>query len=63
MRKAPFWTVNRILVPTDFSEPASRALASAIALAKAYRADLYLLHIPMPHAPEAYGVGLSLLHI
>ncbi|MEM1093244.1 MAG: universal stress protein [Bacteroidota bacterium] len=57
MRKKRFWNVNRILVPTDFSEPASRALASAVALANVYRADVWLLHIPMPYAPEVYGIG------
>lgn len=62
MRKRPFWTVKSILVPTDFSEPASRALASAVVLAKAYRAKLWLLHIPMPYMPEVYGLaGESLL--
>ncbi|GAB5518516.1 MAG: universal stress protein [Rhodothermales bacterium] len=57
MKKRPFWHVNRILVPTDFSETATQALASAVALAKAYRADLWLLHIPMPFAPEVYGMA------
>lgn len=44
--------MNRILVPTDFSEQATNALKVAAMLAKKYDADIYLLHmmeIPMQH--------------
>jgi nucleotide-binding universal stress UspA family protein len=42
--------MNRILVPTDFSEQAEHALKVAAMLAKKFNADIYLLHmmeIPM----------------
>ena len=42
--------MNRILVPTDFSEQAENALKVAAMLAKAHNAEIYLLHmmeIPM----------------
>ena len=44
--------MNRILVPTDFSEQAENALKVAAMLARRYNADIYLLHmmeIPMQH--------------
>ena len=44
--------MNRILVPTDFSEQATNALKVAAMLAKEHNADIYLLHmmeIPMQH--------------
>ncbi|MBL85078.1 MAG: universal stress protein UspA [Winogradskyella sp.] len=44
--------MNRILVPTDFSEQATNALEVAAMLAKKHDADIYLLHmmeIPMQH--------------
>jgi nucleotide-binding universal stress UspA family protein len=39
--KAP----ERILVPTDFSPFADRAVEQAAALARQYKAELYLLHV------------------
>src|SRR5690554_904175 len=42
--------MNRILVPTDFSDQAENALKVAAMLAKAHNSEIYLLHmmeIPM----------------
>ncbi|WP_299122127.1 universal stress protein [uncultured Winogradskyella sp.] len=44
--------MNKILVPTDFSEQAENALKVAAMLAKKHNAEIYLLHmmeIPMQH--------------
>jgi nucleotide-binding universal stress UspA family protein len=38
--------VQRILVPTDFSETSDVALQYGIGLAQAFSAQLYLLHVP-----------------
>ena len=37
--------INKLLVPTDFSEQAMHALKIAVKLAKKYNADIYLLHL------------------
>lgn len=37
--------MKKILVPTDFSEQAENALKVAAQLAKAHKAEIYLLHI------------------
>lgn len=37
--------INKILVPTDFSNCAVQALCQAIDLAKQYKAELHLLHV------------------
>lgn len=45
--------MNKILVPTDFSEQAENALKVAAMLAKGHNAEIYLLHmmeIPMQHS-------------
>jgi len=45
--------MNKILVPTDFSEQAENALHVAAILARKHNAEIYLLHmmeIPMQHA-------------
>ena len=39
-------TVERILVPTDFSETSDAALKYAFGLAQTFSAQLYLLHVP-----------------
>lgn len=47
--------MNRILVPTDFSEQAGNALKVAAMLAKAHNAEIYLLHmmeIPVQHTDQ-----------
>jgi nucleotide-binding universal stress UspA family protein len=38
--------VRNILVPTDFSETSNGALGYALGLARAFGAQLYLLHVP-----------------
>ena len=42
---------RRILVPHDFSEPATRALAVAAALAAEHRGRLTVLHVVTPFQP------------
>ena len=37
--------ISKIIVPTDFSEPASKALAYAIGLAQKTKASLHILHV------------------
>lgn len=39
------WTIERILYPTDFSEPAAHALPHAVELARRFEAQLTVLHI------------------
>ena len=41
-------SVRRILVPTDFSEPAAEAKAYATALADRLGAELHVLHVVVP---------------
>lgn len=43
-------TLKRLLVPIDFSEPSEVALKYGVALARAFNARLYLLHV-LPKAP------------
>jgi len=51
--------IKRILVPTDFSEPAAAALKWATTLAKEFDAQVYLLHVvPEPYA-YPWGSELS----
>ena len=48
---------RRILHPTDFSRASSPAFAQAVALARAVRAELFLVHVlapPMPIGGEGY---------
>ncbi len=48
---------RRILHPTDFSRASSAAFARAVALARADRAQLFLVHVlapPMPIGGEGY---------
>ena len=53
--------IQRILVPTDFSEPAGAALTWAATLAKEFEGRLYLLHVvPEPYA-YPWGTELSTL--
>ena len=53
--------LKRILVPTDFSETSQAAVRYGVALARAFAAKLYLLHIP-EHPGEAaeteFPIGL-----
>jgi nucleotide-binding universal stress UspA family protein len=51
--------IKRILVPTDFSEPAASALKWATTLAKEFGGQVYLLHVvPEPYA-YPWGTELS----
>jgi nucleotide-binding universal stress UspA family protein len=51
--------IKRILVPTDFSEPAAAALKWAVTLAREFDGQLYLLHVvPEPYA-YPWGSELS----
>ena len=51
--------IKRILVPTDFSEPAAAALKWATTLAREFDGQLYLLHVvPEPYA-YPWGSELS----
>lgn len=50
--------LQRILVPTDFSEHSKKALAYAVELAKTYRAEVVVLHVlELPLYPVSFGVG------
>ena len=56
--------IKTILVPTDFSEPSTAALAYAKELANALRASIHLLHVTQDltaqaWAGEAYPASLS----
>jgi nucleotide-binding universal stress UspA family protein len=51
--------IKTILVPTDFSAPAERALAYARSLAAAYGATLHLLHVI--EDPFAGGVHMGMV--
>lgn len=55
--------IDRILVPTDFSEHAQQALAYARALAAAYGARIELLHIIEEAAfPAFYALGADAMY-
>ena len=50
--------IRKILVPVDFSDHSQRALDQAIEFAKAFRAELHLLHCYQIHpaAVSTYGI-------
>ena len=48
--------IERILVPSDFSEPARKALIYAVEFAKAYEAEIILCHVM---EPPIYPVSIS----
>lgn len=52
--------IRKILAPVDFSEPSRRALEDAIALAKAWEAELHILHCYQirPEAIDLYGIAV-----
>lgn len=53
--------IRHILVPTDFGEPAERAIALAIELARPLSAKITLLHVyEIPGAASYEGVYLAL---
>src|SRR5438094_9539148 len=47
--------LRRILHATDFSRASSRAFDEAVALARAHRAQLVILHVMTPPSPFADG--------
>jgi nucleotide-binding universal stress UspA family protein len=55
--------LQRILVPTDFSDSARHALAYGLSFAAEYRAELLLLHVvetvPMGYASELFPVPMA----
>jgi len=55
--------LNRVLFPTDFSEPARHALAAALDVASASGAELHLLHVVVLHRFDPAGVDDSLLQL
>jgi nucleotide-binding universal stress UspA family protein len=51
---------TRIIVPTDFAEPADRALDVAISLASQFDGNITLFHASgLPHANGSYADGLN----
>ena len=48
--------IDRILVPTDFSECARAALGQAVSLARQHRAELHLLHVMTSHDEDPYSL-------
>jgi nucleotide-binding universal stress UspA family protein len=53
--------LNRICVPTDFSEQADHALKYAVTLAERFGATLHLLHVVQDIAPTVPEPGLAIL--
>lgn len=63
-------TIQRILVPTDFSDPSNEALATAMAFAQAFGGTLDLVHValavsyvlppPLDISPLPFGMTKSL---
>lgn len=54
--------LNRVLCPTDFSEPSYEALKVANELAEHFSAELLIVHvvtpIPVGPSPETFNVGI-----
>jgi universal stress protein A len=53
--------IQRILAPTDFSEPSTQGLRSALELAEAFGAKLLLLHVVEPPPYPVEGIVPSRL--
>jgi nucleotide-binding universal stress UspA family protein len=55
--------LQRVLVPTDFSDSARHALTYGVSFAEEYRAELLLLHVvetvPMGYASELFPVPMA----
>lgn len=49
-------SIDKILVPTDFSECARAALEQAVSLARQHRAELHFLHVMMSHDEDPYSL-------
>lgn len=49
--------INKILCPTDFSDPSYEGLKAAVELAEQFNAELVLLHVvsPLPMAPGSFS--------
>jgi nucleotide-binding universal stress UspA family protein len=60
--------LKSILVPTDFTEASDKALQHGIAIARHYRATLYVVYVVHPEWPgcggtrfHSFGTGHQLL--
>lgn len=53
--------LNKICVPTDFSEQAEHALIYGVTMAKKFSAQLHLLHVVQDIAPTVPEPGLAIL--
>ena len=51
--------LERIPVPTDFSESSARARSYACELASRFHAEIHLLHVATPHTPSGYVRPIS----
>jgi nucleotide-binding universal stress UspA family protein len=60
MEETAMIAIQRILLPTDFSEYSAHAVPYACALADEYQAELHVLHVleKVPTAPY-FGMGLT----
>jgi universal stress protein A len=61
--KGPVIELRKILVPTDFSESARRALDYGLSFARDYKAELILLHVveavPVGYASDLFPVPVA----
>ena len=55
--------IKRILVPTDFSETANRALEQAVILAGKYKAELLILHARLINENDSVKLPKKLAHL
>jgi nucleotide-binding universal stress UspA family protein len=61
--------IKRILVPTDFSESSQEAVSTAIAFARAFQADMQLVHViaepiyPLPAPLEVISLPIDVERI
>lgn len=55
-RKVKLYPMKKILVPTDFSKPASWALQTAINIARKVKAEITLLHVVEQPTKESFHV-------
>ena len=62
--QARAFSLNRILVPLDFSGKSRQALEFAVPLAKQYGAKIFLIHVVEPvynYPPYPGGIGASMV--
>ena len=50
-------SISKILVPTDFSECAKKALTKAVQLAKYHSAELHVIHVTLLPTPDPYTMS------